>query len=143
MKKSVVAVFGLVLGVTACTMPAPGNLDQRTIRSEANLRTEVVLEEINFPQVQQRLYKHREHCAISFDFSLDKNEVHYATVLYGLTDQPELAQQAVLDLTYFSSNGKTQVIGYTYYGQQQFLVDAFLQALAKPEVCAEGIAKKE
>ena len=134
MKKSVVAVFGLVLGVTACTMPAPGNLDQRTIRSEANLRTEVVLEEINF---------HREHCAISFDFSLDKNEVHYATVLYGLTDQPELAQQAVLDLTYFSSNGKTQVIGYTYYGQQQFLVDAFLQALAKPEVCAEGIAKKE
>lgn len=142
MRKSVVAVVSLVLGVTACTAPAPSNLDLSTIRSEANLRKEVRLEEINFPQIQQALYKHREHCQIQFDFSLDPNKVHYATVLYGLEAQPELAYQAVLSLTYFS-NGKTQVVGHTYYGQQQFLVDAFLQALAKPEVCAEGIAKKE
>lgn len=133
----------LSLGLMACAAPpSPAQLDVKRVRTEDNLRKEVVLAAINFPQIQSQLFKHREYCEVSFDFSLDNNQVHYATVRYGTADKPDLADQAVLDLTAFS-NGKVQVVGYTYYSQQQFLVDAFLQAISKPQLCAPGIAKKE
>lgn len=141
MRRSLILI-ALSLGLTACAAPSPEQLDIKRVRSEDHLRKEVVLPAINFPQIQAQLFKHRAHCEVSLDFSLDENQVHYATVRYGTADKPNLADQAVFDLTAFS-NGKVQVVGYTYYSQQQFLVDAFLQALSKPEVCAPGITKKE
>ena len=142
MRRVLVSV-SLAMGLVACAAPNPNKeVDLKSIRSESNLRKEVVIEEFNFPKIQSQLFKHREACHINFDFSLDKGQVHYATVLYGNANQPEMAQQAVMDLAFFS-NGKMQIIGYTYYSQQQYLVNAFLQALIKPEECSEGILKKE
>lgn len=143
MRKRALVSVGLLMSLVACGAPNLNKeVDLKSIRSESNLRKEIVLEEFNFPKIQSQLFKHREFCHINFDFSLDKRQVHYATVLYGNADQAELAQQAVMDLTFFS-NGKIQITGYTYYSQQQYLVNAFLQALLKPEVCPDGILKKE
>lgn len=125
---------GLAVLLAGCANTQSVSLEANTIRAETNLRTTKVFPDFTFPQVQSRLYQHRSQCNINFDFSLQPNEVHYATVYYGLSDQTEPAEQALLDLTYFS-NGKLQVQGYTYYNRQAFLVDAFLQALTKPELC--------
>lgn len=136
--------YGLVLGLAAllvgCASTQSVSLEADSIRTETNLRTTKVFADLTFPQVQSRLYQHRNQCDINFDFSLQPNEVHYASVYYGLSDQTEPAEQALLDLTYFA-NGKLQVKGYTYYNRQAFLVDAFLQALAKPEQCPVSPAK--
>lgn len=142
MRRTLVSV-GLVMGLVACGAPSPNKeVDLKSVRSDSNLRKEVVIEEFNFPKIQSQLFKHREACPINFEFSLDKGQVHYATVIYGNANQPDLTQQAVLDLTFFS-NGKMQITGYTYYSQQQYLVNAFLQAIAKPEVCPNDVFKKE
>ena len=75
--KRFLLLMSVSLGLAACAAPAPGSLAPKDIRSDSNLRKEVVIEEFNFPQVQSRLFKHREHCQISFDFSLDPRQVHY------------------------------------------------------------------
>lgn len=131
---------GLAIWLAGCASTPEVSLEGEAIRTETNLRTTKVFADLTLPQVQSRLYQHRAQCAVDFNFSLQPNEVHYATVYYGLAGQTDLSEQALLDLTYFA-NGKLQVKGYTYYNRQAFLVDAFLQALAKPELCPAASPK--
>ena len=122
--------------LTACAQTMSSTDSGFALRQESNKHAELILQEMSLPALQRQLYKHREQCPIVFEFTMDPRQVHYATVRYGLAEHTALKEQALIDLKAFS-NGKMEVVGYSYYPRQAYLIKAFLEAIEHPERCPE------
>lgn len=116
--------------LAGCAQPGQ-NINQQNFRQDRYLVSHVKVPG-SFAEIQQALFKHRDHCSIYFDFSLDPQQVHFATIHYGFDSAME--NSIIADLTTFAS-GKVEMKTYAYYARNKPLAQSLLTAVSSPETC--------
>lgn len=93
---------------------------------------------IDFPAVQQNLFRHAALCGVTYTFQLLPHEIAYARVIYRPTPDAGWAHSVVLSLVLLQ-NRTIDVKAYSYYPGQLDRVRRMLSAMMSPTVC--GIDK--
>lgn len=129
---AVIMAVGLLL--VACASPNPsGTIDKQKVRQERYLVSELKLPS-SFAEIQQSLFQHRAACNIYFNLEPDPQQVHYATLTYGLSPDGNVEDSILADLR-ATSAGNVHISTYAYYAQNRDLAYALATALSDPQHC--------
>jgi hypothetical protein len=89
---------------------------------------------IDFPAVQQNLFRHAAICHQTYTFEMDPRQSAYARVVYRPTPSAGWDQSVVLTLTLLQ-NRSVNLKAYSYRPGQLDRVRSMLTAMMKPESC--------
>ena len=89
---------------------------------------------IDFPAVQQNLFRHAAVCHQTYSFEMDPRQSAYARVVYRPTPKAGWDQSVVLTLTLLQ-NRSINLKAYSYHSGQLDRVRRMLTAMMKPESC--------
>lgn len=129
--KTVFALAALAV-LTACASTAGLTVDQ--LETDRYLVTERRRLPIDFPQVQQNLFKHAEACGRTYVFEMVPNESAFARVVSRPAPDAGWEDSIVLSLTRLH-NRTVNVKAYSYRAGQMDRVHEMLTAMMKPDAC--------
>lgn len=89
---------------------------------------------IDFPRIQQNLFRHEAVCGQRYTFEMVPNESTFGRVVYRPTPDAGWDRSVVLSLTLLH-NRTVNVKAYSYYSGQLDRVREMLTAMMKPEAC--------
>ncbi len=89
---------------------------------------------IDFPGVQQNLFRHAAACGQTYTFEMVPNESAFGRVVYRPAPDAGWDRSVVLGLTLLH-NRTINVKAYSYYSGQMDRVHEMLTAMMKPELC--------
>lgn len=127
----------LMLGLAACATQ-PRELTLNELETPEYLVTERRRLPVDFAQIQQALFKHRDLCGETFVFEMVPNASSYGHVVYRPTPDAGWDRSVVISLVLLH-NRSVNAKAYSYYAGQMDTVYRMFSAMMKPEVC--GIAE--
>jgi len=133
-----VGALAALLGACATTEPTD-TMDERKILQERYLVDKVKLPS-TFAEIQQSLFRHREACDIYFKLQPDPQQVHFATLVYGVGPDGDPQNSIMADLR-ATSSGNVHIDTYSYYAQNRDLARALIAALSDPQQCPRSDEK--
>lgn len=89
---------------------------------------------IDFPGVQQNLFRHAAACGQTYTFEMVPNESSFGRVVYRPTPDAGWDRSVVLSLVLLH-NRTINVKAYSYYPGQMTRVHEMLTAMMKPQTC--------
>jgi len=89
---------------------------------------------IDFPGIQQNLFRHAAACGQTYTFEMKPNEASFGRVVYRPAPDAGWDRSVVLGLTLLH-NRTVNVKAYSYYAGQMDRVHEMLTAMMKPELC--------
>ncbi len=89
---------------------------------------------IDFPGVQQNLFRHAAACGQTYTFEMAPDASSYGRVVYRPAPDAGWDRSVVLSLTLLH-NRTINVTAYSYYAGQMDRVHEMLTAMMKPELC--------
>lgn len=119
--------------LSACASQ-PQGLGINQLETDAYLVTERRRLPIDFPSVQQNLFKHASACGEAYTFEMVPRETSFGRVIYRPTADADWAHSVVLNLTLLHDRS-INVKAYSYYSGQMDRVHAMLSAMMKPDAC--------
>ncbi|MBV6274430.1 hypothetical protein KVP09_16170 [Alcaligenaceae bacterium CGII-47] len=132
-----VKTFGLaglvgLMGLAGCA-GQPGVVPLSTLESPTYLVAQRRLP-MDFPAIQQALFKHQAACNETFTFQGNPNSFSYAQVTYRPTPDAGWDRTILINLVFYQ-NRSTRASAYSYYSGQGEMVDRIFAAILHPEVC--------
>ncbi|WP_322997378.1 hypothetical protein [Castellaniella sp.] len=122
-----------VLLLSACASQPTGlTVDQ--LETSPYLLTERRRLPIDFPAIQQNLFRHAALCGQTYTFEMLPRESAFGRVVYRPTPDAGWADSVVLSLTLLHDRS-TNVKAYSYYSGQMDRVHQMLTAMMKPAAC--------
>lgn len=134
--KMILALASLAVLCSCASQPAGLTLDElETARYQVTERRRLP---IDFPAVQQNLFRHAAVCHQTYTFEMDPRQSSYARVVYRPTPSAGWDQSVVLTLTLLQ-NRSVNLKAYSYHPGQLDRVRKMMTAMMKPESCgADG-----
>lgn len=126
----------LMLGLAACATQ-PAGLTLIELETPRYLVTERRRLPVDFAQIQQALFKHRDLCGQTYVFEMAPNSSAYGRVVYRPTPDAGWDRSVVISLVLLH-NRTVNAKAYSYYAGHMDTVHRMFSAMMKPEVC--GIA---
>ncbi len=129
-------VFALATLATlaACAAPGTVGLTADQLETDRYYVTERRRLPIDFPQVQQNLFRHAAVCHVTYTFEMVPNESAFGRVVYRTTPGAGWEDSVVLGLTLLH-NRTINVKAYSYRSGQMERVHQMLTAMMKPDAC--------
>ena len=125
--------LALLAVLAACAAPASLTVDQlETDRYQVTERRRLP---IDFPQVQQNLFRHAAVCHETYTFEMVPGESSFGRVVYRPEPGAGWDRSVVLSLT-LPHNRTINVKAYSYLAGQMDRVHRMLTAMMKPDACA-------
>lgn len=129
--KTVFALASLAV-LAACATPASLTIDQlETDRYQVTERRRLP---IDFPRVQQNLFRHAKVCHETYTFEMVPGESAFGRVVYRPTPGAGWEDSVVLALTLLH-NRSINVKAYSYRSGQMDRVHRMFTAMMKPDTC--------
>ncbi len=129
--KTVFALASLAV-LAACATPAGLTIDQlETDRYQVTERRRLP---IDFPRVQQNLFRHAKVCHETYTFEMVPGESAFGRVVYRPTPGAGWEDSVVLALTLLH-NRSINVKAYSYRSGQMERVHQMFTAMMKPDTC--------
>jgi hypothetical protein len=129
--KTVFALASLAV-LAACAAPSDLSIDQ--LETDRYQLTERRRLPIDFPRVQQNLFRHAKVCHETYTFEMVPGESAFGRVVYRPTPGAGWDDSVVLALTLLH-NRSINVKAYSYRAGQMDRVHRMFTAMMKPEVC--------
>jgi hypothetical protein len=130
--KTILALASLAVLCSCASQPAGPTLDE--LESARYQVTERRRLPIDFPAVQQNLFRHAAVCDQTYTFEMDPRQSSYARVVYRPTPAAGWDKAVVLTLTLLQ-NRSINVKAYSYHAGQLDRVREMLTAMMKPDAC--------
>ncbi len=129
--KTVFALASLAV-LAACATPASLTIDQlETDRYQVTERRRLP---IDFPRVQQNLFRHAKVCHETYTFEMVPGESAFGRVVYRPTPGAGWEDSVVLALTLLH-NRSINVKAYSYRSGQMDRIHRMFTAMMKPDTC--------
>lgn len=129
--KTVFALASLAV-LAACATPAGLTIDQlETDRYQVTERRRLP---IDFPRVQQNLFRHAKVCHETYTFEMVPGESAFGRVVYRPTPGAGWEDSVVLALTLLH-NRSINVKAYSYRSGQMDRIHRMFTAMMKPDTC--------
>jgi hypothetical protein len=122
------------LAVLSACASQPRGLTVNELETPRYLVTERRRLPIDFPGVQQNLFRHAQACGQTYTFEMVPNETSFGRVVYRPTPEAGWDRSVVLSLVLLH-NRTVNVKAYSYYSGQMDRVHEMLTAMMKPELC--------
>ncbi|WP_323017117.1 hypothetical protein [Castellaniella sp.] len=122
------------LAVLSACASQPRGLTVNELETSSYQVTERRRLPIDFPAVQQNLFRHAAACGQTYTFEMVPNESSFGRVVYRPTPDAGWDRSIVLSLTLLH-NRTINVKAYSYYSGQMDRVHEMLTAMMKPELC--------
>lgn len=122
------------LAVLSACASQPRGLTVNELETSSYQVTERRRLPIDFPAVQQNLFRHAAACGQTYTFEMVPNESSFGRVVYRPTPDAGWDRSVVLSLTLLH-NRTINVKAYSYYSGQMDRVHEMLTAMMKPELC--------
>jgi len=120
--------------LAGCAAPGTAGLSVDQLETERYQLTERRRLPIDFPQVQQNLFRHAKVCGETYTFEMVPRESAFGRVVYRPTPDAGWDHSVVLGLTLLH-NRTINVKAYSYYPGQMDRVHRMLTAMMKPDAC--------
>lgn len=139
-------MLGLIsAGVLAgCAAPGTSGVQPDDLRDSQHFVTETIISDLDFPNLQRNLYKHRAECGAAPRFVMHERQTGYASLIE-TQEIPESYENVVLaDLVQYPETLRApkrvevRVYSYYYNDDVQKRVDRMLGAIRRPGVCELG-----
>jgi len=127
-------VFTLVSLAVLAACAAPAGLTINQLETDRYLVTERRRLPIDFPQVQQNLFRHAAVCHQTYIFEMVPGESAFGRVVYRPAPDAGWDSSVVLDLTRLH-NRTINVKAYSYRAGRMDRVHLMLTAMMKPDSC--------
>ena len=128
------AALASLMVMAGCAAPGTTGLTADQLETERYLVTERRRLPIDFPGVQQNLFKHAALCGQTYTFEMLPGESTFGRVVYRPTPDAGWDRSVVLHLTLLH-NRTINVKAYSYYAGQLDRIREMFTAMMKPEVC--------
>ena len=120
--------------LAGCAAPGTTGLTADELETDRYLVTERRRLPIDFPGVQQNLFRHEAVCGQRYTFEMLPGESTFGRVVYRPTPDAGWEDSVVIGLTLLH-NRTINVKAYSYYSGQLDRVREMLTAMMKPEAC--------
>ncbi|MGB6241990.1 MAG: hypothetical protein WBF69_05860 [Castellaniella sp.] len=122
------------LAVLSGCASQPQGLSINELETPRNQVTERRRLPIDFPGVQQNLFRHAAVCGQTYTFEMVPGQTSFGRVVYRPTPDAGWDRSVVLSLTLLH-NRTINVTAYSYHAGQMERVHEMLTAMMKPELC--------
>jgi hypothetical protein len=131
--KAILALASLAV-LSACASQSTG-LTINQLETDRYQLTERRRLPIDFPQVQQNLFRHAAKCGQVYTFEMVPNESAFARVIYRPAPEDVRWEDSVVLSLVLLHNRTINVKAYSYQAGQMDRVHEMLTAIMKPEAC--------
>ncbi|MDN5843400.1 MAG: hypothetical protein L0H54_08150 [Alcaligenaceae bacterium] len=126
-------IFGVLVVLAGCA-GQPGVVPLSTLETPGHMVTMRRLP-MNFPAIQQALFKHEAACGQTYTFQAAPNSLNQGRVIYRPTPDAGWDTTLLIDLLLYQ-NLTVRARAYSYYSGQEDAINRMFAAMLHPEVCS-------
>lgn len=125
---------GVLAGVLAGCASSPRGLTLNELETPRYQLTERRRLPIDFPKIQQNLFRHAKVCGVTYTFEMEPRASAFGRVVYRPEPDAGWDRSVVLSLVLLH-NRTVNVKAYSYYAGEMDRAHQMLTAMMKPESC--------